>query len=121
MFLKGRLEHGRLLQKLNDYDVFISHPIAVSYVAEAFHLGNMEAMASGLPVITAACGGVPWVVGDHAKVVPQKDVNAIVNCVLELKDNPSELQRLSEEGRSYVERTYSLDVIVKQWLSLLGG
>jgi glycosyltransferase involved in cell wall biosynthesis len=117
--LKGQLPHEYLLRKLNDYDAFISHPIALTYVAEAFHLGNVEAMANGLPVITTDCGGIPWVVQNHAIQTPQKNVSAIQSAILSLHSNPDQVRKLSENSRSFVEHNYSLEVVLQQWLSVL--
>ena len=56
--LKGNFSHDELLKKLNNYSIFISHPLEKNNVAEAFNLSLAESMFAGLPSITSDCAGM---------------------------------------------------------------
>lgn len=115
IFIKGSLDRDALLRQLAQYDVFVSHPLAVGFIAEAFSMANMEAMASGLPVITANCGGVPYVVNNKAVVVEQKDISGLAQAIATFMDSPDMVARYSLDGRRYVEEHFSLDTITDRW------
>jgi glycosyltransferase involved in cell wall biosynthesis len=115
VFLKGFLSYKDLTEIFKQYDIFVSHPLETSYIAEAFSMANMEAMASGLPVITTDCGGVPYIVKDKALILPQKDVKGIAEKIDFFIKNPSEVQSYSANGRKYVEENFSIEVIAKKW------
>ena len=115
IFLRGFLEHKKLLNSFCDYDLFISHPIEMDHIAEAFHMGNIEAMASGLPVITTDCGGVPSVVKDNAIVNKQKSSEDIVKSINKLITDKILFNQISVKGRKYVEDNFNHDFIVKKW------
>jgi len=113
--LKKFLEYKQLLKRLANYDLFLSHPLETSYIAEAFLMANMEAMASGMPVVTAKCGGVPYVVKDKAIIVNQKDIKGIVDAIMSLTNDPQKFTEYSVEGRKYVQREFSVKKIAGKW------
>jgi glycosyltransferase involved in cell wall biosynthesis len=115
IFLKGFIPHERMLTELQHYDVLVTHPVTTSYIAEAFLMSNLEAMALGLPVVTSDCGGVPFVVGQSAVVVPEKSVSALVEAVEKLLEDPQTTKYYSHEGRKLVEREYDLPIIAHKW------
>lgn len=119
--LLGFIDNHALLKQLNDYDAFISHPLEMSYIAEAFHMGNMEAMANGLPVITTDCGGVPYVVKDYAIITEQRNIKSIEKAIVQILENKSFYSDLSKNGRKYIENEFSLEIIVNKWKLLLEG
>ena len=115
IFLKGFVDHKILLNLFCDYDLFISHPIEMDHVAEAFHMGNMEAMASGLPVITTDCGGVPSTVKGNAIVGKQKSVEDIVKSITNLIKDKVLFNQMSVKGRKYVEDNFSIEIIADKF------
>ena len=115
IFLKGFVDHKNLLNLFCDYDLFISHPIEMDHVAEAFHMGNMEAMASGLPVITTDCGGVPFTVKENAIVGKQKSVEDIVKPITNLIKDKVLFNQMSVKGRKYVEDNFSIEIITNKF------
>ena len=115
IFLRGFLEHKKLLNSFCDYDLFISHPIEMDHIAEAFHMGNMEAMAFGLPVITTDCGGVPFVVKDNAIVCRQMSIEDIVKSIEKLLTDKILFNKMSVKSRKYIEDNFSHEIIVKKW------
>jgi glycosyltransferase involved in cell wall biosynthesis len=113
------LEYEALLEKFSRYDLFISHPLETNHIAEAFHMANMEAMASGIPVITTDCGGVPYVVEDCAIVNKQKDIKAIETSIKNLYHDNEKYNKLSLVGYKHILTNYSLEVIQEKWTRIL--
>lgn len=70
------------------FDLFV-HPSSVSdqspYPTESFGVALLEAIASGLPVITTDAGGLPEVVGNtptpFARIVPHADTGALADAL----------------------------------------
>ncbi len=115
IFLKGFVDHRNLLNSFCDYDLFISHPIEMDHVAEAFHMANMEAMASGLPVITTDCGGVPYTVKGNAIIGKQKSEDDIVKSITNIIRDKVLFNQMSVKGRKYVEDNFSIEIIANKF------
>lgn len=65
---------------------------------EGFGLTNLEAMASGCPVVTSNCSSLPEVAGDAAILVDPKDVIDLSNGISSVLDNPEIAHRLRSAG-----------------------
>jgi glycosyltransferase involved in cell wall biosynthesis len=66
---------------------------------EGFGLPLLEAMASGLPVVTSGAGALTEVGGDAAVVVPSRDPERYVDAVIELAEHPARAEELRTRGR----------------------
>lgn len=76
---------------------------AISSDYESFCFAALEAMATGLPVLTTDCAWVPRLVADGAGlVVPVGDVAAFAAGLKKLADNPALRQRMGATGRQQV-------------------
>lgn len=82
---------------LRQSDVFV-----LPSLQEGLPLALLEAMASGLPVIATAVGGIPGVVrnGKNGLLVPVADSLAICNALVRLLADPVLRQRLGESARA---------------------
>lgn len=70
---------------------------------ESFCFAALEAMSTGLPVLTTDCAWVPRLVADGAGlVVPVGDVAAFAAGLKKLADNPALRQRMGATGRQQV-------------------
>jgi glycosyltransferase involved in cell wall biosynthesis len=75
----------------------------VSSDYESFCFAAIEAMATGLPVLTTDCAWVPKLVADGAgMVVPVGDAAAMAAGLRRLADNPALRQRMGATGRDLV-------------------
>jgi glycosyltransferase involved in cell wall biosynthesis len=66
----------------------------------------LEALASGVLVVSTNVGGVPYLVedGKTALLVPPQDPDAMAQCVLRLVEDRALAARLRAAGKSYVEQ-----------------
>lgn len=86
---------------------------------EGFGLVAAEAMACNCPVIATDCGGLKEVLGGHGELVPPSDSIALANGISNLMNMQKEsLDLLTENARKHIVNSYSLDAVVKKWLSL---
>ncbi|MAE72343.1 MAG: glycosyltransferase family 1 protein [Gemmatimonadetes bacterium] len=77
----------------------------------------MEAMASGVPVVATAVGGVPDLVadGETGVLVPAGDPHALAEAIRELHAAPELRRRLAAAGRERIVATHGLDRVVPQY------
>jgi glycosyltransferase involved in cell wall biosynthesis len=80
----------------------------------------LEAMASGLCVVSTDVGGVPYVVQQESNglLVPPRDPEAMANAVRRVLAEPGLAERISFNARRKAE-TVDWPAIVKEWDSLL--
>lgn len=76
----------------------------------------LEAMASGLPIITTAVGGIPSVLTDdiNCLMVRPGDVEGIAAAIVRLLRDDTECKRLAAAGLQEVELKYDIEVIAGQ-------
>ncbi len=76
---------------------------------EPFGLVNIEAMSTGLPVISTQVGGIPEIVvnGKTGFLVPPNDTHALVEAIETLLDDDQLRITMGREGRRRVERSFT--------------
>ncbi len=75
---------------------------------ESFCFAAIEAMSTGLPVLTTDCAWVPRLVGEGAGlVVPVGDADALAAGMTRLADNPALCKRMGASGRQQVLEGYT--------------
>jgi phenylacetate-CoA ligase len=97
----GRLDVERMALVYQQADLFVN-----SSVVDNMPNSILEALASGVPVVTTDVGGIPYLV-EHDKtaiLVPPRDPDAIATALLDLLNNPAKGHRLADAGRDYVRR-----------------
>jgi glycosyltransferase involved in cell wall biosynthesis len=78
---------------------------------EAFPLSTLEAMASGIPVVATAVGGVPEQI-EHLEsgiLVAPENPAEISDWIVRLHDDPELRSRLGEQGRKHVREAFRLE------------
>ena len=79
----------------------------------------LEAMATGLPVVSTRVGGIPYLVrNEHDGIlVPAGDADAMADAVKRLLTEPGLAARLSRNARAKAE-TFAWEVVLPQWEAL---
>lgn len=91
--------------------------------SEAFPNSIIEAMASGLPVVATAVGGIPELVADGTtgRLVPPGDADALADAIVHVLENPGRAAEYGRAGRRRVEQSYSYTRMVEQFEALYLG
>jgi len=97
----GRLDNERIAELYRDADVFINPSLV-----DNMPISVLEAMASGVPVVSTNVGGVPFIAehGRTALLVPPRDAEAMARALLELLADPGAAQRLAGAARESVQQ-----------------
>jgi len=82
---------------------------------ESFGIVNLEAMASGIPVVGSNFGGIPDVVkdGENGLLVPPNDIDSLVNALIKLLNNQKERKEMGLNGKNKA-KMYSWDNIANE-------
>ena len=100
---------------------------ALSSVEEGLSLPVMEAMATGLPVVSTRCGGPETVVaeGETGYLTPVMDAEAMAEKMRALLADADSRRRMGERARRVAEETFSLETagraIIEKYDELLYG
>ena len=96
-----------LLNVLRSLDVFAIPSVEGDTIPQVL----MQALAVGIPVVSTTVGSIPDVVieGQTGFVVPPRDARALAERIAALLDDSALRARMGAQGRSLVERSYSLE------------
>jgi glycosyltransferase involved in cell wall biosynthesis len=77
----------------------------------------VEAMATGLPVVGSAVGGIEYNVidGESGYLHEPTDVEGFCDSIRTLATDPSKRQRFGDQGREIIERNYTQEALVESF------
>jgi rhamnosyl/mannosyltransferase len=108
----GRVSDETLAGCYAAADVFVLPSVEPS---EAFGVVQLEAMATGIPVVnTDLPTGVPWVSpdGETGYTVPPRDAGALADALADLLDDPERRERFGETARARVEARFDRERMI---------
>lgn len=111
-----------LLPKLyRSADIFVLNSFATEIWEELFGIVILEAMASGLSVISTDCIGPKEIIKDgiNGILIPQKNKNAIVEKIKFLIGNPNLRHKIGEAARKEIETNFNENIISQKWFEVL--
>jgi glycosyltransferase involved in cell wall biosynthesis len=113
----GALPHDRIPEKMWASDLFLISSIVDSMGrTEGFGAVILEAMATGLPVVASAVGGITDIVdGKNGLLVPEKDPTAIADAVEKMLADRSVGKGFADRGLTFVTTTYSDEAISEKY------
>ncbi len=97
--VKGRIESDLMPDLYRQNDIFVS-----ASMQEGMSNAMLEAMASGLPIITTRCEGVDELIADNGIVVEQARPDAIADEIQKLADDKNGYDLMCKAARKKVEQ-----------------
>jgi len=113
VFLVDSADYDQLPQYYQAADLFV-----LPTLYEGFGIVFIEAMASGIPIVSTTARAVPEVVGDAGLLVQPRDPIALAEKILALLQNPSLIATLRERGLSRAKR-YDWEGIASRYERLM--
>jgi len=113
--ITGRVESEKMPQLYRQNHIFIS-----ATMQEGMSNAMLEAMASGLPIVTTPCEGVRELIADNGIVVEQAKAESIANAVKSIADNEKLYDKMCFEARKQVEN-FSWKSVADKYLNYYDG
>lgn len=117
VFFKGVLPPVQIAEEFGKALVFIQHSVtAANGDSEGTPLAILEAMASGLPVVSTNHGGIPDIVihGKTGLLVSENDVDGMAQQMLWLAENAIKALEMGQAASIYVHENFTLNRYTKQ-------
>lgn len=101
--------------------------LVMSSSEEGLGIVILEAMSSGIPVISTRCGGPEWIIreGENGLLVPVGDAEALADAMCRLNSDADLRRRLSAAARQTVVQRFSFEkaglIYLRKYDELLEG
>ena len=111
--LIGWRSHDEVVRLLNLSDVLIAPSVTANGDQEGIPNALKEAMAMGLPVIGTHHGGITELIDDGVSgfLVPERDVEALVNKLCFFIDHPKDWEEMGRRGSAKVRKNYDIGML----------
>jgi len=106
--------HDQVAHIMNSFAILVLPSHDTPHWREQFGHVLIEAMACGIPVIGSDAGEIPHVIGTAGRVVPQKDVQALLAELKSLMQDETVRYSLVQQGLQLVHTMYSHQAIAQQ-------
>jgi glycosyltransferase involved in cell wall biosynthesis len=95
----GRLDNEEIPELYSGADLLLN-----ASLVDNTPISLLEAMASGVPIVSTSAGGIPHLVKDGvtARLVAPRDVDALASAALWVLRNPNQAQSMAAAGLEYV-------------------
>lgn len=112
----GILKKEKWIDLSKNYDIFIN-----TTNFDNMPVSVMEAMALGMPVISTNVGGIPFLVDSEIDgiLVDPNNPQVFVEAIIDLCQNPTKTQKISENARAKMEH-FDWEEVKHRWIELFG-
>ena len=113
----GKVAYGEMPQVYQAADIFV----CPSVWDEPFGMVNLEAMATGLPIVANCVGGIPEVVVDGVTgfLVPPRDVDTLTMAIRKLVEDSLLGQQMGKKGLEHAKK-FSWEIITERVREVYG-
>jgi len=95
----GRITSEQIPQVYRDNDIFV-----MSSAHEGMSNAMLEAMASGLPIVTTRCEGVEELIGNNGIILEDADAQKFADSIKHIKQNREKYKNMSLAARKKTEK-----------------
>ncbi len=120
----GWKDQGDIRQFMRNADIFLAPSVVdVKGDQEGVPVVLMEAMASGLPIISTFHSGIPELVEDGVSgfLVPERDTATLTERLGHLLEHPERWPAMGEAGREKVKDMFDIDKLNDELVRLYAG
>jgi len=110
--LTGRIETEKMPDVYRQHDMFVS-----ASMQEGMSNAMLEAMASGLPIITTKCEGVEELISDNGIVVGNDSGEMLAETIIRLADNRQQYKTMCAAARSQAGK-FGWDRVAQGYIKL---
>jgi L-malate glycosyltransferase len=113
----GKIPNEKMPEIYNRADIYLN-----ASIVDNMPLSFIEAFACGLPIVSYATGGIPYIVetGKTGVLVAQNDYKALANEALKLLENQDLTQQIISDAHSEIKK-YSFDEVKEKWSKVFGN
>ena len=97
--ITGRMDSKRMPEVYRRNDIFIS-----ASMQEGMSNAMLEAMASGLPIVTTRCEGLAELIDGNGLIVELDNIEEIAKAIKRLADDPELCKQMSTAARKQAEK-----------------
>lgn len=97
-----------------DADIFILPSQSTATWEEQYGMVLVEAMASGLPIITTRTGAIPEVVGEAALVISEKNLQELEDALVRLVEDPQLRHQLGDRAYARARQRYDSRITARK-------
>jgi glycosyltransferase involved in cell wall biosynthesis len=118
VIFSGSLDRAAVAERYREADLF-----TLPSTAEAFGNVFAEALASGLPIVGSAVGGIPDLVdhGSNGLLVPPNDPATLARAITYLADDPELRSEMGRRNRVKAETTLEWSSVTSRYLTTYQG
>jgi len=110
--IAGRIDAEKMPEVYRRHNIYVS-----ASMQEGMSNAMLEAMASGLPIVTTQCEGVEELIADNGIVVEQAAAEVIAQAIIGLADDRHSYEKISARAREQAER-FSWKTVADRYLGL---
>lgn len=108
------LPYDKMPEVYDKADIFIAPSKNTKYWQEQFGMSILEAMASGLPIITANSGAIPENVGNAALLIEPGDWKTLALTIKKLSQDIQLRETLGKKARKRAVKHYDIHVVAQK-------
>lgn len=117
----GPRPHSEVKQRLRDAHVFLLPSVgARDGDLEGIPVSLMEAMATGLTVVSTYHSGIPELIEDHKTgfLAPERDSAALASKLSWIAENPEACEQIALAARKKIEADFNADVLNERFAQI---
>ncbi|MEM8805221.1 MAG: glycosyltransferase [Cyanobacteria bacterium P01_G01_bin.38] len=120
----GWQEQNQIIQQLEQSHILLAPSVtAKDGDQEGIPVAIMEAMATGMPVVSTFHSGIPELIEDGVTgfLVPERSIDKLSDRIKALINNPQMWEVMGAKGREHIQTKYDTEMLNSELVNTFGG